>query len=110
MKPDAHAVPGDERTARDPVARAPIVAAPIELVYQLTKSSHCHYQVARQLLHVQNTDQRKRCDTEQAGKKSNEKINKQINLDCGGRFAQRTHHQVVQSMTHTPATVNNPKQ
>jgi len=82
-----------------------------ELAYQLTKSSYCHCQVGRTTLAraKQSTDQRMRCDTERAGKKSSEKINK-INLDCGGRYAQRTHHQVVQSMTHTPTTVNNPKQ
>ena len=34
----------------------------------------------------------------------------QINLDCGGIFAQSTYHQVVRSMTDTPATVNKPKQ
>ena len=34
----------------------------------------------------------------------------QINLDGGSRVAQRTHHQVVQSMKDTLVTVNNPKQ
>ena len=37
-----------------------------ELAYQLTKSSHCHCQVARTTLAraKQSTDQRTRCDTE----------------------------------------------
>ena len=49
-----------------------------KLACQLIKSSHCHCQVARTTLAraKQSTDQRTRCDTERAGKKSNEKINK----------------------------------
>ena len=48
-----------------------------ELAYQLSKSSHCHCQVARTTLAraKQSTDQRTRCDSERTGKKSNKKIN-----------------------------------
>ena len=79
-----------------------------ELAYQLTKSSHCHCQVARTILAraKQSTDQRMRWDTERAGKKSIEKINKHKLI----LIVVADLHKVVQSMTHTPATVNNSKQ
>ena len=64
-----------------------------ELAYQLTKSSHCHCQVVRTTLACakQSMDQRMSCDTERAGKKCNEKINKHKLILIAAAYLHKAH-------------------